>query len=183
MNNLSLIFKGLRFAAHKHRDQRRKDIDSSPYIKHPIEVADTLITIGEVEDVDVILGAILHDTLEDTDTTPEEVEQNFGAKVRQYVEEVSDDKTLPKEVRKELQIKHSAELSEGAKQIKIADKICNIEDIIKSPPKDWSLERRIEYLEWATQVFEGIQGCNGKLDKYFFELVYKGKEKYSVLKM
>ena len=178
MNNLSLIFKSLRFAAHKHRDQRRKDVHSSPYVKHPIEVADTLIRIGEVEDIEIILGAILHDTIEDTETTPEELEQNFGFQVRRYVEEVSDDKTLPKQVRKELQIKHSPRLSEGAKQIKIADKICNITDIVESPPKEWSIDRCRGYLDWAENVFEGLQGCNEKLDNYFTELVYRGREKY-----
>src|SRR5438045_9317391 len=109
------LLKALHFAADKHREQRRKDVEASPYINHPIEVAELLARVGNVTDLVTLQGAILHDTIEDTKTTPEELEEVFGADVRAVVEEVTDDKSLQKDDRKRLQIEHARHLSERAK--------------------------------------------------------------------
>ena len=164
---LELIFQALNFAAHKHRDQRRKGVNAVPYINHPIEVVELLLQVGKIDDPQVLVAAILHDTLEDTDTTVHELEQHFGLQVRHYVEEVSDDKSLSKAHRKALQIEHAAQLSHGAKLIKLADKISNINDIANNPPVNWPLQRRWEYLDWAEQVIAGVSGVNAKLEQHF----------------
>lgn len=164
---LELLLQALSFAAHKHRDQRRKGVNAVPYINHPIEVAELLLRVGKIQDPEVLAAAVLHDTLEDTETTVQELEQTFGQQVCHYVEEVSDDKTLSKETRKSLQIEHAAHLSPGAKLIKLADKISNVRDIAQNPPANWSLQRRWEYLEWAEQVVAGVTGTNAELEQYF----------------
>ena len=169
MKDIALLLYAIRFAAHKHRYQRRKDEDASPYINHPIEVAETIARVGGVSDLATLLAAVLHDTVEDTATTPEDLEQAFGPDVRLLVEEMTDDKGRPKEIRKELQVEHAPRLSLRAKQIKIADKICNIHDVTHTPPPKWSLERRREYLQWAARVVEGCRGSNPGLENYFDE--------------
>jgi guanosine-3',5'-bis(diphosphate) 3'-pyrophosphohydrolase len=163
------LFAALHFAADKHRDQRRKGECASPYINHPIEVAELLARVGGVTDIALLQAAILHDTLEDTETTAQELERLFGSTVRHLVEEVSDDKSLPKEQRKRLQVKHAPTLSREARQIKLADKICNLRDLTNRPPPDWSAERRIAYLEWSEQVVAGCRGVNARLEKEFDE--------------
>ena len=76
-----LILRAIDFAARKHRDQRRKDEEASPYINHPISVSLLLADIGGIADAEVLSAAILHDTLEDTDTTTEELEAVFGMRI------------------------------------------------------------------------------------------------------
>lgn len=161
----------LDFAARKHRDQRRKDAEESPYINHPIAVATVLAVEGDVTDESILLAASLHDTVEDTETTFEELTAHFGKDVSDLVREVTDDKILDKKVRKELQIEHAAKSSAQAKQIKIADKICNIRDITNSPPVGWSVQRRADYLQLAQKVVTGCRGVNTKLDQCFDEAV------------
>jgi guanosine-3',5'-bis(diphosphate) 3'-pyrophosphohydrolase len=150
------ILKAAAFAAHKHRDQRRKDAAASPYINHPIALANILANEGGILDAVVIVAALLHDTLEDTETTPEELQELFGAEVASVVVEVTDDKTLPKAERKQLQIEHAAHISQRAKLVKLADKIANIRDVADAPPADWPLERRREYFDWAKQVVDAL---------------------------
>ena len=159
------------FAAEKHRDQRRKDTGTSPYIVHPVEVANALAGVGGVTDPDILVAALLHDTIEDTATTPAELEETFGPTVRRLVEEVSDDKTLPKANRKLQQIEHAAHLSHNAKLIKLADKICNVRDVVHNPPTAWSLERRREYLTWTGKVMAGCRGTNPALEDYLDALI------------
>jgi guanosine-3',5'-bis(diphosphate) 3'-pyrophosphohydrolase len=122
----TILLKAVQFAAVKHQTQRRKDVEASPFINHPIEVAHLLADVGGITDVATLVAAILHDTIEDTETTPGELEEQFGPVVRNVVEEVTDDKTLGKAVRKELQIEHAPTLSRRAKAIKLADKIANM---------------------------------------------------------
>jgi len=164
------ILKALDFAAHRHRNQRRKDEEKTPYINHPITVAKTLAQEGGVTDPTVLIAAIIHDTIEDTGTTAEEVEEHFGGEVRAIVEEVSDDKSLDWMERKQLQIRHASSISTPAKMIKVADKICNIGDIITNPPA-WPHDRKLTYLGWAEQVFEGCRGANHDLEVVFDETV------------
>lgn len=174
-DSVGLILKALRFSAEKHNDQRRKDAKSSPYINHPIGVAEMLWRIGEVRDETLLVAAILHDAIEDTDTTSQEIKTEFGEEVLELVLEVTDDKSLPKQTRKQLQIEHAPHKSRKAKLLKIADKINNIRDIIESPPADWTLERRREYLLWTEKVVAGLRGVSPKLESQYDSLLVKGK--------
>ncbi|WP_026072752.1 HD domain-containing protein [Nodosilinea nodulosa] len=174
-NAAAALLEALHFAATKHSDQRRKDRAASPYINHPIAVARLLASEGGVTDLVTLQGAILHDTVEDTETTPEELESLFGPEVRQVVDEVTDDKSLPKGDRKRLQIEHAPHLSHRAQQIKIADKTANVQDITASPPADWSTERRREYLAWAEQVVSGCRGCNPALEAFYDQVIARGQ--------
>jgi guanosine-3',5'-bis(diphosphate) 3'-pyrophosphohydrolase len=164
---LKLLLKALSFSAHKHKDQRRKDVEASPYINHPISLANILCNEGYITDIEVICTALLHDTIEDTDTTPEELEQDFGIVIRDLVVEMSDDKALSKEERKRLQIEHARHASDKAKLVKLADKISNLRDVANSPPPNWSLERRQEYFDWAKQVIDQLRGVNPDLEAVF----------------
>ncbi|HNZ10841.1 MAG: Bifunctional (p)ppGpp synthase/hydrolase relA [Deltaproteobacteria bacterium ADurb.Bin151] len=176
-NDLAFLLKALYFSAQKHRHQRRKDTAASPFINHPIEVAHLLWTVGEVSDATTITAAILHDTIEDTDTTCEEISMQFGNEVLGLVLEVSDDKNLPKQERKRKQIVHSPHLSRKAKLIKLADKISNVHDIAFAPPDHWSLQRRIEYLQWAEDVVAGLRGINKNLEKHFDETLAAARQR------
>jgi guanosine-3',5'-bis(diphosphate) 3'-pyrophosphohydrolase len=167
---IALILKAAEFAARKHRDQRRKDQAASPYINHPIALAEILSGDGQVRSADVLAAALLHDTLEDTETTSTELTAAFGPKIARIVEEVSDDKRLPKQKRKELQVLHAAHISKSAKLIKLADKIANLADIISSPPAGWSLQRKREYFDWAKRVIDQVRGTNAKLERRFDSL-------------
>jgi guanosine-3',5'-bis(diphosphate) 3'-pyrophosphohydrolase len=170
-----LILRAIDFAAHKHRDQRRKDEEASPYINHPISVSLLLADIGGIADAEVLSSAILHDTLEDTDTTPEELEAAFGMRIRKLVEEVTDDKRLPKARRKELQIDHASQLSPDAVLIKLGDKISNVLDIMHSPPANWNLQRRREYLDWAEAVVRNCPKVNAALERYFSHVLAEAR--------
>lgn len=163
------LLKAISFAADKHRNQRRKDHEASPYINHPIAVAAILASEGGVADETLLIAAILHDTVEDTETSFEELEGIFGIEVSNVVKEVTDNKQLKKTERKSLQIDHAPHSSDQAKQIMIADKISNIRDIITKPPKSWATERKQKYLEWACEVVNGCRGVNPALDKIFTE--------------
>lgn len=171
------ILKALEFAAEKQRDQRRKGIEASPYINHPIQVAEVLATFGQVDDLTTLQAAILHDTIEDKDTTKADLEELFGSDVAEVVSEVTDDKSLPKQERKRLQVEHTPHLSDRAKQIKIADKTCNVRDIGSKPPVDWDDDRRNEYFDWAKAVVAGCRGVNEALEVYFDECVAYCKER------
>jgi (p)ppGpp synthase/HD superfamily hydrolase len=177
MSNTAKILQAARFAAVKHTDQKRKGNDAAPYINHPLEVANLLAKIGKVEDTDVLSAAILHDTVEDTETTKEEISELFGENVAKMVMEVTDDKSLPKAERKQLQIEHAPHLSDGAKQVKLGDKISNIRDVLENPPDGWSDERRREYIEWGEKVVAGLRGANKNLENHFDELVAEAKQK------
>ena len=164
---LGPVFEALQFAARKHRDQRRKDPDASPYINHPIALASILWNEAGVEEPTVVCAALLHDTVEDTETTEAELRKAFGRKIASIVMEVTDDKTLDKPVRKRLQIEHAPHLSRGAKLVKLADKISNVRDMNDSPPAHWPMRRRREYFDWAKKVVDGLRGVHPKLEKIF----------------
>ncbi|QQE65380.1 phosphohydrolase [Leptolyngbya sp. BL0902] len=170
----ALVLQALQFAALKHRDQRRKDEAQSPYVNHLITVANLLANVGGVTDPVTLMGGVLHDTLEDTATTPAELEAAFGLAVCQVVQEVTDDKSLPKAERKRLQIEHAPHRSHHARQIKLADKISNVQDIAVSPPATWPLERRQEYLAWTEQVVAGCRGVNPALEALYDQTLAQG---------
>ena len=165
--DLATLFRALSFAAQKHRDQRRKDDHGSPYINHPISLARVLCDEAGVTDVRTLCAALLHDTVEDTDTTAEELEAEFGPAIKGIVMEVTDDKRLPKAERKRLQIEHAAKVSKPAKLIKLADKICNLRDVNDAPPVSWDLQRRQSYFDWAREVVSQIRGTHPGLEALF----------------
>lgn len=164
----------LAFAADKHKNQRRKDAEASPYINHPIALANLLLNEAGVDDQRVLIAAILHDTIEDTDTTEQELVKHFGKDVADIVLEVTDDKALPKAERKRLQIEHAAHISRRAKLVKLADKICNLRDITASPPADWSIQRKQEYFDWAKSVVDRLRGVHPGLE-HLFDKTYDGR--------
>lgn len=161
------LLEAASFAALKHRDQRRKDVDATPYINHPLDVARILTEAG-VDDVEVLMAAILHDTIEDTKTKAEELTERFGARVCGLVLEVTDDKTLDKLERKRLQVIKAPAKSDDAKMIKIADKLANLRDF-KSPPAGWSEARIGAYIQFSEMVARGCAGANHVLDRLIRE--------------
>jgi len=175
MSDTARLLQALQFSAERHRNQRRKDRGASPYINHPIEVATVLATVGSVSDLTTLIAAVLHDTIEDTATTGDELEQAFGHEVRLLVEEMTDDKQLKKEERKRLQIEHARTASHRAKLIKMADKICNVRDVTHAPPDGWSVERRREYLDWTEQVVAGCRGASATLERYYDTVLGDGR--------
>ena len=155
------------FAADKHRGQKRKDAQQTPYINHPIYVVNLMAGVGGITDLELLQAGMLHDTVEDTDTSPEEIETRFGYAVRSLVREVTDDKKLEKQERKRIQIEKVPRLSPRAKIIKLADKIANLTDIIASPPTHWALERRQQYVDWSNKVIAGCRGRNLRLEEIY----------------
>ena len=162
-----IFVKALAFAAHKHSDQRRKDANASPYINHPIALVSILVDEAGIHDMDVLCAALLHDTAEDTETTAAELVETFGDAIAGIVVEVTDDKSLPKEERKRLQIEHAPRLSHAARLVKVADKIANLRDVADNPPANWPLARRHEYFDWAKQVVDAIPDIPPPLRKLF----------------
>lgn len=170
---IAAIVKAAQFASEKHRNQRRKDADASPYINHPLALANVLATEGGIDNPDVICAALLHDTIEDTNTTADELTTHFGPKVTSIVLEVTDDKSLDKAVRKEEQVRHAPHISPEAKLVKLADKICNLRDILASPPADWSADRKRAYFDWAARVVNGLRGVHPGLERTFDDLLQR----------
>ncbi len=168
---IAAIVKAAQFASEKHRNQRRKDADASPYINHPLALANVLATEGGIDNPDVFCAALLHDTIEDTNTTSDELTTHFGPKVATIVLEVTDDKSLDKAVRKEEQVRHAPLISPEAKLVKLADKICNLRDILASPPADWSADRKRAYFDWAARVVNGLRGVHPGLERKFDDLL------------
>jgi guanosine-3',5'-bis(diphosphate) 3'-pyrophosphohydrolase len=166
-SDLVLVLDAAAFAADKHRRQRRKDAEATPYINHPLSLATILAREGGVDDARVIAAALLHDTVEDTETTPDELEARFGAEVAGMVAEVTDDKSLCKAERKQLQVARAAHKSPGAKLVKLADKIANLRDIAATPPADWDQARKADYVRWASEVVAGMRGTSPALEAAF----------------
>ena len=169
-NALADTLRAALFAARVHAGHRRKGSAAEPYVNHVLEVAEILAAHGAPPAA--VIAALLHDTVEDSDEDPEpctlaHIEAAFGPEVAGIVAEVSDDKSLPKEVRKGLQIRHAARASDAAKQLKLADKISNLRAIAASPPKGWDHARRLEYVGWAGRVAAGAKGANPALDALF----------------
>jgi GTP diphosphokinase / guanosine-3',5'-bis(diphosphate) 3'-diphosphatase len=187
MSDTSLILKALEFAADRHRSQFRKGLDRTPYINHPIQVANLLANDAGETDAVLLAAAILHDVIEDTvDSVKERDELKniisgmFGEEILAVTLEVTDDKTLDKKERKRLQVENASHKSVNAKKLKIADKIMNIRDIAENPPVEWQLERISAYFDWAENVVSGLRGVNKKLEDLFDESLAKGRKKYGL---
>jgi len=180
-----MILRALEFAASRHRTQFRKGEDKSPYINHPIQVANLLANEGGEKDPILLTAAILHDVVEDTVDTPEEkqelineISKLFGTQVISLVIEVTDDKSLEKQERKRLQIEQAPHKSDNAKKLKIADKIMNVRDITNNPPVGWPLQRILDYFDWAEKVVAGLRGVNKSLEDMFDECIINGRAEY-----
>ncbi|XP_073984679.1 metazoan SpoT homolog-1 isoform X2 [Rhodnius prolixus] len=171
------LIKCVNFCAMKHKDQRRKDVESTPYINHPIGVACILTEEAGITDPNVIMAALLHDTVEDTNTTFQEIEMMFGPKIKSIVEEVTDDKNLAAPVRKQLQIDHAKSSTYEAKLVKLADKLYNLRDLNRSTPVGWSEKRVTEYFEWSAKVVNNLRGTNKSIEDKLDEL-FTGKFKF-----
>lgn len=169
---IGLVLKATQFAAHKHKDQRRKDTKARPYINHPVELAQVLWEEGDVTDSVVLAAALLHDTIEDTETSYEELRGTFGVIISDVVIELTDTKFLSKAARKRLQVAKAGRASSAAKQVKLADKICNLRDILASPPKGWSLQRKQAYFDWAKEVVDKVRDANPRL-AWKFDALYR----------
>jgi (p)ppGpp synthase/HD superfamily hydrolase len=161
------IFAAAKFAAEKHAAQKRKGEAAEPYVNHLIEVAQLIASSSEQLDANLVMAGLLHDTIEDTGTTAEELEQVFGADVSSLVVELTDDKSLPKDVRKELQVEHAPHKSPRAQVIKLADKISNLRSLLTSPPANWSTERKRDYFAWAQSVVNALSAPNPILKAEF----------------
>jgi guanosine-3',5'-bis(diphosphate) 3'-pyrophosphohydrolase len=161
--DIGLVIRAVEFAAQKHRMQRRKDGDASPYINHPIALMHVLCIDGGITEPVILAAAALHDTIEDTETTEQELRTMFGDEIASLVLEMTDDKSIPKAARKRLQIEHAQHMSREAVLVKLADKICNLRDVSANPPAGWSVERRMEYFEWAKAVVDGLPQVSAEL--------------------
>jgi guanosine-3',5'-bis(diphosphate) 3'-pyrophosphohydrolase len=171
---LSLIMRAAVFAAERHRGQVRKGADAMPYIKHPLAVAQALAEEGGVGDAEMLAAALLHDTIEDTPTVYDDVSKEFSERVANLVVELTDDKRLPMAERKRLQVDHAAHISPDAQQIKLADKLCNLREILACPPADWPPARRAAYFEWSKAVVDRMRGANPALELLFDAAYAKG---------
>jgi len=175
MTALQDFLRAAAFAARKHRLQKRKDVEASPYINHSIEVAAILANDGDVTDPVTLVAAVLHDTLEDTKTTREELATAFAPAIRDLVKELTDDKGFLKPERKARQVSGAPHLSARAKLIRIADKIANVRDVTHHPPAHWDIPRRLAYLDWTTQVVAGCRGTNPRLEAVYDTVLHEGR--------
>ena len=176
LTTVATVLQAAAFAAERHRKQRRKGADADPYINHPLGVAALLASVAHMMAPDVLIAALLHDTVEDTETTTEELERLFGSRVRDLVAELTDDKALPKAERKRRQAEHVPGFSAEAKLIKLADLASNVAELIQRPPKAWSLDRKREYLEWQERVAAGCRGANPALERHLAKTVEEARE-------
>ncbi len=172
----ALLLRAALFAARVHATHRRKGAAGEPYVNHVLEVAQILAESGAPPEA--LIAGLLHDTVEDSDKDPDPVTHErlvaeFGETVAAIVAEATDDKSLPKETRKALQVKHAPGRSEAAKMLKLADKISNLRALATSPPASWEHARRVEYVGWAGRVAVGLKGANPTLDA-LFEATYRG---------
>jgi guanosine-3',5'-bis(diphosphate) 3'-pyrophosphohydrolase len=170
--DLGKVFEALLFAARAHREQRRKG-SGDPYVNHLIEVAELLSRVAGVTDVDVLRAAVLHDVVEDTLVSPSDVERAFGARVRALVEAVTDDRYLPKDERRELQVEHMWSAEADVRMIKLADHCSNVAEL----PSDWSRQRQSDYLAWSERVARACSGTSPALDREYRDRVERARSR------
>ncbi|MEW6562277.1 MAG: HD domain-containing protein [Pseudomonadota bacterium] len=166
-NDIVRIAEALDYAAVKHVHQRRKGELAEPYLNHVTEVARLIATATEGKDPNLVIAALLHDTMEDQGVGYDELCLRFGEDVANLVQEVTDDMSIPKPERKLLQQFNASLKSPRAKMLRIADKTSNLHSLLNSPPKHWDMERKREYFEWSRRVVEGCRGVNAALETVF----------------
>ncbi len=165
MSDVLLLARAFAFAAEHHSGQTRKGEAAEPYVNHVADVARRVAEATDGSDAGLVVAALLHDTVEDTRATEEDVRAAFGDDIADLVMEVTDDKSLPNEARKQAQIDHAPHLTERAKRLKLADKASNLTQIVESPPRDWSAERKRDYAGWAERVLEGLRGVDARMER------------------
>jgi (p)ppGpp synthase/HD superfamily hydrolase len=165
--SLHAILEAALAAATWHATQRRKGTAGVPYVNHLLEVAGLVNEATGGEDPNLIIAALLHDTIEDQGITRETIAKRFGEDVAALVEEVTDDKSLPQEVRKRRQVEEAPSKSRRAKILKLADKISNVTAIGTDPPADWPIERQRAYVRWGRDVVAGLRGASPELERKF----------------
>jgi (p)ppGpp synthase/HD superfamily hydrolase len=170
-NPVRQVLTAALFAAEKHAGQRRKGAAAEPYVNHLIEVAGLVANAIPEMDTDLVIAALLHDTIEDAGVTEDEISARFGNDVAELVMELTDDKSLPKAERKRLQVVRASQKSARAQVIKMADKISNLRAIQSSPPVDWTEQRKTEYFAWAGQVVDRLSAPNPVLKAEFDSLI------------
>ncbi|WP_314948455.1 HD domain-containing protein [Bradyrhizobium cosmicum] len=171
LSPIRLVSEAAELAAHRHNGMARKGRGNEPYINHLAEVANLLATATDGADAELVAAGWLHDSIEDTDTTREELAQRFSERVASLVVECTDDMSLPKAERRQKQIEDAPHKSPGAKLIKIADKVSNIGARIQSDPTTAERDDFADYAGWAEQVVAGCRGGNAWLDTKFDDAV------------
>jgi GTP diphosphokinase / guanosine-3',5'-bis(diphosphate) 3'-diphosphatase len=161
------VLKAADAAARWHVHQRRKGAAEEPYINHLLEVATLVAEATHGEDPELVIAALLHDAIEDQEVPRAVIAQAFGEGVAEIVEEVTDDKSLPKQERKRLQVETAPRKSRRARILKLADKISNLRALAASAPATWSVRRRLEYVDWARKVAAGLRGVSEELERAF----------------
>ncbi len=167
MKEWLMVLKAADAAARWHVHQRRKGPAQEPYINHLVEVAMLVADATGGSDTNLVIAALLHDSIEDCEVPQELIAKTFGDDVASLVQEVTDDKSLPKEVRKRKQVEATRKKSPRAKILKLADKTSNLRAVAASHPANWSVKRRKEYVDWAREVVQGLRGVNQKLEDQF----------------
>jgi len=153
------------FATEKHKSQVRSNEKKTPYIIHPIEVADLVMKIGHVYDKDVLITALLHDVMDDTQTTYEQITSLYGTKVSSYLEEMTSKQGLSLKEQKKQQIMQAFRQNPSVAIIKLSDKLSNLKTLATSPPPSWSRDRIDQYFQWAQTVIENLPESNQLLKK------------------
>jgi len=171
MSNRAIVFEALDFAARRHRDQRRKGPGGAPYVNHLIEVVRLLSVVAGVEDPEVLAAGALHDVLEDTKTQPEELTEHFGSRVTNLVRSLTDDRTLSRETRRAITLKHLSIAEEIVRLIKLADLTSNVAEL----PSDWDHERRQTYLDWSARAAQLCFGQSEALDRLYQQRVLNAR--------
>jgi len=166
-NPVVALARAYHFAAAAHVHQRRKGAAAEPYMNHLTEVAELVAQATKGKDLEILIAAVLHDTVEDTETSLADLKEVFGERIAGLVAEVTDDKTLPKQTRKELQVEHAARASLGAQIIKLADKTSNLRSLASSPPQGWEEQRMRDYVRWAERVVAPCRSANASLAAEF----------------
>ncbi len=170
--SVAVLTLAAHFAAQKHKSQKRKGASGEPYINHPIAVAELLARHNAP--IEVIAAAYLHDTVEDTETSFDELENMFGSVICDIVREVTDEHGIATLERKRRQVESAPRATPPAKMLKIADKCMNLRDILYNPPETWTVERKIAYFHWARDVVAGCRGVNPSLEAEFDALHGRG---------
>ena len=163
--SVNKILEAVEFSAEKHQTQTRKGVDKTPYIFHPIDVAYKLVTIGDCADADILIAALLHDTIEDTQTSATEIEKSFGETVKNYVLEVTDDMSLLKHARRKTQVEGAQHLSKGASLIRYGDKLSNISDLDSSPPIGWGKDDVVSYMDFVKSLIDNFTHKNSQFEE------------------
>ena len=169
--DVTRLTQALAFAAEAHANQRRKGAAQEPYLNHLVEVLDLVTQATGGDDVDLLIASLLHDVVEDTNVTEEELTESFGTRVAEIVQANSDDMSLPKDERRRKRIADMPRKAPDARIVKTADVISNIRAIVTSPPAGWTADRKLGYLDGCRQLIDAGRGANAALEKVFDQTV------------